>query len=38
MRRPRGGIAYFTGGTGGTGDSVLLLLHGLGASRRSGGG
>ena len=29
MRRTRGGIAYFTGGTG---DSLLLLLHGLGAT------
>ncbi len=29
MRRTRGGIAYFTGGTG---DSVLLLLHGMGAT------
>ncbi len=29
MRRSRGGIAYFTGGTG---DSLLLLLHGLGAT------
>ena len=29
MRRTRGGIAYFTGGTG---DELLLLLHGLGAT------
>jgi pimeloyl-ACP methyl ester carboxylesterase len=29
VRRTRGGIAYFTGGTG---DSLLLLLHGLGAT------
>jgi pimeloyl-ACP methyl ester carboxylesterase len=29
MRRTRGGIAYFTGGTGG---DLLLLLHGLGAT------
>jgi len=29
MRRTRGGIAYFTGGTGG---ELLLLLHGLGAT------
>jgi pimeloyl-ACP methyl ester carboxylesterase len=29
MRRTRGGIAYFSGGTG---DSLLLLLHGLGAT------
>ena len=29
MRRTRGGIAYFTGGTG---DHLLLLLHGLGAT------
>ena len=29
MRRTRGGIAYFTGGSG---DSLLLLLHGLGAT------
>ena len=29
MRRTRGGIAYFTGGTG---DPLLLLLHGLGAT------
>jgi pimeloyl-ACP methyl ester carboxylesterase len=29
VRRTRGGIAYFTGGTG---DSVLLLLHGMGAT------
>ena len=29
MRRTRGGIAYFTGGTG---NSLLLLLHGLGAT------
>jgi pimeloyl-ACP methyl ester carboxylesterase len=29
MRRTRGGIAYFTGGTG---DRLLLLLHGLGAT------
>ena len=29
MRRTRGGIAYFTGGDG---DSLLLLLHGLGAT------
>ena len=29
MRRTSGGIAYFTGGTG---DSLLLLLHGLGAT------
>ena len=29
MRRTRGGIAYFSGGTG---NSVLLLLHGLGAT------
>ena len=29
MRRTRGGIAYFTGGSG---DNLLLLLHGLGAT------
>ena len=29
MRRSRGGIAYFTGGTG---ENLLLLLHGLGAT------
>jgi pimeloyl-ACP methyl ester carboxylesterase len=29
VRRTSGGIAYFTGGTG---DSLLLLLHGLGAT------
>jgi pimeloyl-ACP methyl ester carboxylesterase len=29
MRRSRGGIAYFTGGSG---DHLLLLLHGLGAT------
>ncbi|UOY00829.1 alpha/beta fold hydrolase [Blastococcus sp. PRF04-17] len=29
MRRTRGGIAYFTGGEG---DSLLLVLHGLGAT------
>ena len=29
MRRTRGGIAYFSGGTG---DNLLLLLHGLGAT------
>ncbi len=29
MRRTRGGIAYFSGGTG---DHLLLLLHGLGAT------
>lgn len=29
MRRTRGGIAYFSGGTG---DRLLLLLHGLGAT------
>ena len=29
MRRTRGGIAYFTGGSG---DHLLLLLHGLGAT------
>ena len=29
MRRTRGGIAYFTGGTG---EHLLLLLHGLGAT------
>jgi pimeloyl-ACP methyl ester carboxylesterase len=29
MRRTRNGIAYFTGGSG---DSLLLLLHGLGAT------
>jgi pimeloyl-ACP methyl ester carboxylesterase len=29
VRRTRGGIAYFTGGTG---DSLLVLLHGLGAT------
>ena len=29
MRRSRGGIAYFTGGTG---EHLLLLLHGLGAT------
>ena len=29
MRRTRGGLAYFTGGTG---DPLLLLLHGLGAT------
>jgi pimeloyl-ACP methyl ester carboxylesterase len=29
VRRTRGGIAYFTGGTG---ESLLLLLHGLGAT------
>ena len=29
MRRTRGGIAYFSGGSG---DSLLLLLHGLGAT------
>ena len=29
MRRTRGGIAYFTGGTG---DALLLLLHGRGAT------
>ena len=29
MRRTRGGIAYFSGGSG---DPLLLLLHGLGAT------
>jgi pimeloyl-ACP methyl ester carboxylesterase len=29
VRRTRGGIAYFTGGTG---ENLLLLLHGLGAT------
>ena len=29
MRRTRGGIAYFSGGSG---DHLLLLLHGLGAT------
>jgi pimeloyl-ACP methyl ester carboxylesterase len=29
VRRTRGGIAYFTGGTG---EPLLLLLHGLGAT------
>ena len=29
MRRTRSGLAYFTGGTG---DPLLLLLHGLGAT------
>jgi len=34
MRRTRSGIAYFSGGSG---DHLLLRLHGLGAAAAGGG-